>query len=326
MAIKQIKRLVKGVAPEFYDSTIKFLSSENVRKLRSWPRLRQENEQIRQNYPRFAIKLQGRMGMGAALTWSVGVLGYCEKQSLLPRIMFTSPLYASVPGEDWLGRYFERLGKMCPTADEAELPQEKYVKESVYITLRLRPVFSELSLQDAHDLFNKSLRFRSELLEEAAEFCRAKGIGPDTIAVHYRGTDKRLEATVTKWSDLADSVAACLALKKSNIFVATDEPEFLDFMRARFGAENVTDLDCQEIYSGRPAHIAAGNPDVKAREAIQTILVLSRCGVLIRTRSHLSSWAKILNPALPTIVFGEMLPGDQMRFPEHLIKTEVRFD
>ena len=110
---------------------------------------------------------------------------------------------------------------------------------------------------------------------------------------------------------------------KSNIFVATDEPEFLDFMTNRFGSERVIDLDCQEIYSGRAPHSTPGDPAVKASEAIRSILTLARCGLLIRTRSHLSAWAKILSPSLPTIVLGDMLSSDQIGFPENRIQTEL---
>ena len=97
-------------------------------------------------------------------------------------------------------------------------------------------------------------------------------------------------------------------------------------MRGHFTPDRVIDLDCHEIFSGSPAHLTSVNPGVKASEAIQTILIFFRCGVLLRTRSDPSAWARILNPSMPTIVFGHMLGGDQFDFPEHMISTNVASD
>jgi hypothetical protein len=255
------------------------------------------------------------------LSAAVGVLAYCDEQKLIPRLIFTNPFYAVTPGEDWLDRLFKRRGALLPGPEESLLPRERYVLKSINLDRRIRPVYARLTLERAHDLFLASLQVRREFHEETDAFCREHGVGADTIGVHYRGTDKRLEASRVAWDDIAESIDAHLEYQ-SNLFVATDEPEFLQFMQGRFGAARVVDLGCREVFSGRPAHSTAGDPVVKASEAIRTILALSRCGLLIRTRSHLSGWAKIFEPSLPCIVFGTMHGNPSVVFPEHLIETE----
>jgi hypothetical protein len=320
--VERVKSLIKRTSPAFYDFAIKKMSSQTVRTLLALHKIPGENKLIARNAPRFAVNIDGRMGMGAVMSWAVGILGYCDENQLLPRLIFTNPLYATAPGEDWLEGYFERGARIREFPGELALPPDCYLPQLGNLQRRIQPIWAKLTIERAHDLFFSSLKFKKDLIDETDAFCNVHGVSAETIGVHFRGTDKRLEATTTRWTDLAASVDACLGGKLSNIFVATDEPEFLEFMRSRFSRGRVIDLGCREIYSGFSAHFAPGNPAVKASEAIRTIITLSRCGMLIRTRSHLSAWAKIVKPALPTIVFGEMLPGDQMLFPEHLLKTE----
>lgn len=274
------------------------------------------------NRPRFAVNISGRMGLGAMLSHSVTVFHYCAENGLSPRLMFTNPLYAPLPGEDWLERYFVRREQLG--AAEAPLEAQRYLGINANLTRILHRHLPTLTLQGAHDLFTAHMAIREDLIRRVDRLCDEGRLGERTVGVHFRGTDKRLEASRVDWSDMAGLVDRALDQGLTGIFVATDEPEFLTFMRSRFGVDRVTDLDCEEIFAGSaPAHLTAGNPETKAREALEAIVALSRCGLLIRGRSHLSAWAKILNPSLPIVVLGEMLKGDQFVFPENVIKTEV---
>jgi hypothetical protein len=314
---KKLAAPIQRFVPGFYDFAIKRLSSERVRTLRRLHKVRGENRLMAQNAPIFAADLNGRQGFGSTLTWAAGVLAYCEEHDLRPSMLFTNNVYAPHPGDDWLQSYFELVRPM------EQLPRERYVPQSVHMSKRLWPTFQKLSIERCHRLFFGSFDFRPEFYAMVDSFCAEHGIGEQTIGVHFRGTDKRLEAARTPWETIAAQVSSRLGANYTNIFVATDEPEFLDFMRKQFAGTVVIDLDCQEIFSGKTAHLSTGDPTVKASEAIQTIITLSRCGILIRTRSHLSAWAKILKPSLPTVVFGEMLAGDQIGFPENAIYTDA---
>ena len=317
---KRFSHVLRRYAPWLYDFLIEQLSSNWSRTLRNLHRLPRERRLVAENAPLFAVNVGARCGIGALLSFSAQVLAYADDHHLSPRLLFTNPVYATVPGENWLPRYFEQKGDLDPVADNPPLARDRFLPQSINTSRRLDSSMGKLTLRRLSELFSASLAFRQELLEEAAHFCATNNVGNHTLGVHYRGTDKRFEASVVPYVDIANRVASCLGPQLTNIFVATDEPEFLAMMAERFGRERVVDLDCQEIFTGLPAHLTEGNPGVKAHEALQTILVLSRCGLLIRTRSHLSAWSKIINPSLPVIVYGE---ARGIGFPENLIHTDA---
>jgi hypothetical protein len=320
--LKRVGPAVKRLSPGLYDKTVKILFSETARSLSTIHKLPGQTRIIAANHPRFAVNICARMGLGAHMSWTAGVLAYCDEHQLSPRLIFTNPLYAAEPGADWLDEFFERMDALCDAPSELPLPVDRYIPQGVNLLRKLRRTYANLTIERTHDHFFRYLNFRKELREEADLFCLSRGIGLDTVGVHFRGTDKRLEATRVDWNQIADATRAALDRGKSSVFVATDEPDFLEFMVVRFGSERVVDLGCQEIFQGSPAHLTKGDPVIKGKEAIKTMLVLSRCGLLVRTRSHFSAWAKIINPSIPTVVFGEMLASDLLRFPEHLIQTE----
>jgi hypothetical protein len=320
--VKAIAKVVRRVSPRTYDFVIRLASSRVSRTLRALPALHRENKLIARNSPLFAVNINGRMGLGAVMSHSVMVLHYCEERGLLPRLMFTNPVYAPNPGDDWLDQYFVRKKKLG--MGELALPKERFLPMTINVSRRLHQSLPTLTIRRAHDLFFEYLGIRNEILQDVEQFCENHAVGEQTVGVHFRGTDKRLEASRVSWTTLAVAVEGALARGKSNIFVATDEPEFLEYMANRFGRAIVIDLGCKEIFAGSvPAHLAPGDPIQKAHEAIQSILTLSRCGTLFRTRSHLSAWAKIFNPTLPHAVFGEMLRGDQFIFPENVVEADI---
>jgi hypothetical protein len=267
------------------------------------------------------VDVRGRMGLGATLSWAVGVLAYCERQNLEPVLRFGNPLYASAPGEDWLDRYFIRKPVLRRGIERGELAPEQYLTAGTTLMRRLRPAFDSLTLVQSCELFLNALDFRGELMEQVNRFCREHDVGANTVAVHYRGTDKAIEANLPSMDEVFEVAKRALDLGQSNLFVASDEPKFLEAITRYFGRSRVVDLGCRQIYSGRPAHYESADNDEKAREALLTMLVLSRAGTMVRLRSHLSAWSSILNPAMPVITLGAMRAGDQFRYPEHLFDT-----
>ncbi len=313
---------IRRISPVLYDKALLTLFSEPVRAASVLHKLPSEIKLMRRNYPRFAVNVSSRMGLGAQMSWVAGILAYCDEHKLSPRLMFTNPAYAVVPGQDWLAEYFVRREVLSDAPGEQALGVDRYVPQSMNVMRKIRSSYQHLTLERTRDIFFRALQFRAEFIDEAEEYCRTEGVSEHTIGVHFRGTDKRLEATRVEWEEIAEAVEETLKLRGGNIFVASDEPEFLSFMRSRFPRRHVCDLGCTEIFAGRPAHLTAGDTRMKASEAIRTMIVLSRCGRLIRTRSQLSAWAKIMNPASSTIVFGEMTGGDLRGFPENLIRSD----
>jgi hypothetical protein len=302
---------------------IRLIYSENGQRLLTLHRLPREKQLIAANRPLFAVNLDSPCGLGATMSWLTGVLAYSRVQRMIPRVIVTNQNYAVSPGEDWLGEYFIRKGALREDAMAPALPKEQYVRTSVHLLARMRNSYKDLTLQQVHDLFFGSIDFSEELLAEADSFCETQHIGSQTIGVHYRGTDKVSEATQVAWKAMVKTISGALNSHTRNIFVASDEIEFVTFIRKAFDSLEVIDLNCDELHAGQPAHLTPGNPKTKASEAIRTMIVLSRCGLLIKNRSQLSAWAKIYNPKLPTIALGELLVGDLFAFPENLVRTDV---
>jgi hypothetical protein len=311
------------VANDIRTRLVRLYYSEGGQRLLTLHRLPRENHLIAANRPLFAVNLDSPCGLGATMSWLAGVLAYSREQRMVLRVIVTNRNYAVSPGHDWLGEYFIRKGALCEDSMAPPLLKEQYVRTSIHLLGRIRNSYRELTLQQVHDLFFGSIEFSGELLSEAASFCDAHGIGSQTIGVHYRGTDKRSDATQVAWKNMVTTISATLNSRTRNIFVASDEPEFIAFIRKAFDSFEVIDLNCAELYPGRPAHLTRGDPKTKASEAIRTIIVLSRCGLLIKNRSQLSSWAKLYNPTLPTIVLGRLLVSDLFTFPEDLVRTDV---
>jgi hypothetical protein len=84
------------------------------------------------------------------------------------------------------------------------------------------------------------------------------------------------------------------------IFVATDEQGFLDFIHEAFPGKIVC-LEMLRATHSEPLHINNSNPYLQGENALVDVILLSKCTFVIRTSSNLSLWSSYLNPFLPVI-------------------------
>src|SRR5688572_8248027 len=111
-------------------------------------------------------------------------------------------------------------------------------------------------------------------------------------AVHFLGSDKFLDAAPVQMKTVLDVVETNLRDSQlERLFVATDGSHFLDPCHARFGS-SVFAIPLQAVAtpSGTPAHFTNVSGDIEASEALETMLVLSRAKVLVKTEYPLSDW------------------------------------
>jgi hypothetical protein len=147
------------------------------------------------------------------------------------------------------------------------------------------------TLEAASNLVWNAIRIRDDIATEAAAFATGT-----FAAVHFRGSDKVLESPRVSISTVLDVVAREMdALQLHRLFVASDERTFVESARMRFGSE-VFWLPLRAFASsdGTPPHFSRVPGDVKAREALTTMLILAHAKVLIKTESLLSDWATTL--------------------------------
>jgi hypothetical protein len=100
--------------------------------------------------------------------------------------------------------------------------------------------------------------------------------------------------------------------------LASDDAQFIEFFRTRAFRTPVTVIPATYMPKGdTPIHFS-GHPGLAiGREALVTCLLLARCGLLIKTPSYLSAWAKIFNPSLPVWLISS--PLGKGYFPDRVL-------
>jgi hypothetical protein len=146
--------------------------------------------------------------------------------------------------------------------------------------------------------------------------------------LHYRGTDKGGEAPRVEWATVKSEVLSFLEKVRTikTIFLASDEPEFVEYFMGLSWPVKVAQYNCAEIYRGGiPTHKTTGDGYQKGKEALITCLLLSRCEYCIKTSSYLSAWSKIFNPKLKVMMLNS--PHDHANwFPDREIwKHQYKF-
>ena len=130
------------------------------------------------------------------------------------------------------------------------------------------------------------------------------------IGVHHRGTDKVIEWSLVEYEKTYQVIKQVMKSyypkqKKIKIFVATDDQEFLTYLKS-IHPSCVIYNNFVRSSNGVPLHYGENNLYAnsyqKGREAVIDCLILSRCHTLIRpATSCFSLIFTFFNPALPVI-------------------------
>ncbi|MDB6000439.1 MAG: hypothetical protein JWP52_2138 [Rhizobacter sp.] len=230
------------------------------------------------------------IGMFAHLNVAIRILRYADENGLRPDLRFVSANYADPEREsDWFNYHFEKV----------DAPSIKRPRHSLTIKthrdLKLsRP--DDLTLQQARDLLFKYIRIKPEITEQVDAFCSQHGIGANSLAVHYRGTDKSTEAPRVRYDAVIQAIEKTIEARgvSGPIFVASDEQRFVDTLLEHFPSGMVVAFEDSARSDGTsPLHLThrgAGN-FAMGRDALINSLLLSRCSTIVRTCSLLSSWS-----------------------------------
>ena len=164
---------------------------------------------------------------------------------------------------------------------------------------------NKLSRQKVFDLIQKYIKIREPIQKKIDLFVQENFAGYHIISVHFRGTDKKLEAPRVEFEEVADAVSDYLQknkLEKFRIFVASDEQDFIDQMESRF-PNRIICYAAKRSKNGKPIHYGnAKNTRRKLGEdALIDAFLLSRGNYLIRTSSNLSLWSTYFNPSMPVL-------------------------
>jgi hypothetical protein len=225
------------------------------------------------------VEISGDAGLGGVLYHAGYALLAGRTHDADVALRFTNSNYRPSWGQsDWLECYFNRLGAS---------PNGRTVCNYLDVPKPSKPV----AFADRAALVWEALSIRADFVREAEEL-----IGDDDFAaVHFRGSDKYVEAPAVPPGvllDIAEREMDTAGLDR--LFVASDERSFIALAAERYG-EVAFSLPVEVFATdGIPPHFLEVDGEIKAREALVTMVALSRARLLVRTESLLPQWAATL--------------------------------
>lgn len=280
--------------------------------------------QQRNNHGVYAVHINAKIGFFAQLNWCLYIFAHCERFNLKPCVFLASPFYTRSKGENWLAYHFENL-KLTET--DKNLLGKGDIKYSYISDIEQMGLPADygtrMTLEYASHLLGSNLKIKGEIQDCVDSFVE-KYFGQRTVlGVHYRGTDKKSEAQPVNWDYAARTISNYLDAnpKVDALFVASDEGDFIEWIRTKFKSIDVIfHNDTERSRDGKAIHVqvALGDNYIKGKEALVNSLLLSKCDTLIRTSSFLSAWSSIFNPCLPVIMLNRPF-DDKLWFPDAVI-------
>jgi len=258
------------------------------------------------------------IGFFAQLNWCLYVLACCENRKLAPRLRLTGPLYGDVPNHDWFHDFFEDADVIKAPAEPADSQflRIMHIQETDLASVYGPP----MTIEEAHRLFTTHFHIKENIQSYVDRFVAQEFTATGAFGLHFRGTDKKIEAEPVDWPRSFRSIMKLAedwpAVKR--VFISSDDPKFIDwFAREAQGSLSVVvHPDEERSKDGKPVHTTTGgNHYQKGFEALVNCLLLSRCTALIRSASFLSGWSSIFNPQLPMTLLNEPY-GHTLWFPD----------
>lgn len=206
--------------------------------------------------------------------------------------------YDPAKGPNWWQYYSKPIELGNPdNAPIIEFEQaQDYVKKT-YLTEK------HLSRKEVHRVIEKYIAIRPEIMQEVDAYVETNFKGHSVIGVHYRGTDKIIEAPQLAYDNAIKAINQQIQhLGHSNykIFIATDEEQFLAYAQTAFPGK-VLAKENYRATDNKPLHYATKDPAGQGKQAMIDALLLSKTDLLLRTSSNLSLWSTYFNPIIPVI-------------------------
>lgn len=184
-------------------------------------------------------------------------------------------------------------------------------------------MLSRLSVENG---FLRQFRVARRWQEEVDRFVAAHFQGEPTLGLHYRGTDKSLEAERVDYSVVISRLRDCCDRHGlQRVFVATDEHAFLETLRSTpdLPVDIVAQSHVARSTGSKPMHLghAPRKGSHAAADALVDCLILARCAALLKTWSALSGWSALFAPRIPVEFLNRTHPQGWF-FPDNILTNE----
>jgi hypothetical protein len=282
--------------------------------------------------------LYARQGFRTLSSWAgmfsefhsvLGALAYAEARGAAGvRVDFRSTLYVDPEcGPNWWTYFFKNAEMRVPqrrARGEIHLNRvvAKYGKHGGFCdvvngtTPYLYPMTYGVSRPELHRLLTAYIELQPEIHDDVERIVSAWfERNAYVVGVHYRGTDSTHSAAGAlidhrtyriPYAAYAEEVRSALELaapRTSQVLVATDEIDFLEFMRREFGDRVLYAEDAPRVRAGGTAiHFDSTLPVSnyqKAKSGLVDCLLLAATSYLVKGRSNLSDASLAFNPRLP---------------------------
>lgn len=208
--------------------------------------------------------------------------------------------YEPAMGPNWWEYYFEpiKLGSKLRAVVRKTTHDEKW---NYALTTE-----HEIPKSKNHQYIEKYIHLKPHMNKKVSDFADTYFANHWMIGVHYRGTDKVIEAPRIAYNDVVNQINRVIELTVKalpySIFVATDEQPFLDHMKEQF-PDRVVYLEdgIRSTHGGSVHHSERELNYKKGEDAVLDCVLLSRCNILLRTSSNLSLVSTFINPDMPVI-------------------------
>ena len=172
-----------------------------------------------------------------------------------------------------------------------------------------------MPIKRANELIKKYIHFKPFIHEKVNNLVENNFKGNFVLGVHYRGTNKFLEAPLVTYEHMQQEVQKIIQDIKDvsvKIFVASDEQRFIDFMVEKFG-DLIVKIEANRSTDGTPHYMEPKNQYNNGEEALIDCLLLSRCNFLLRTASNVSYFSILFNPKIPFKNISEHFYGQNQK-------------
>ena len=281
-------------------------------------------------HPVFLIKPPLRhAGFAACILTVLNYARYCEREGLSPVVhidgscetRFLDPEY----GDNVWEQYFEPIGEYSSATMTKWLQESGGDRPEVRLTDSTIPPLIKASddsiftwtfgrwrenppddisawfaeqRRKGRETVRRYVRVKSSIVEKVEDFRREFLEGKAVLGVHMRGTDLAYAPPVSPAEYFPEIETWLASNSEGHVFLATDQLQYLELMKDRYGPSLVF-YDClRSDNSVAPFNAKTGSPYRKGEDVLIDILLLSQCDYLIRGASNIPEMALFFNDEL----------------------------